>query len=270
MRAVGEGDPDAERRGARRHAPPAAFYADINDGSPWGVGWLNNPVNPRYPADRNPFLETFYHDAAEPQKWPYPEKVMGWAGHPVELIETPGELVSGYRAAWWLTNADRANVRPPVHQFCDESNQCYWPNGHLEPDAPGLEDEPAGPCAHKNSDNQYDLKCWYHQRTQWIDDCRCIVPGTDPLCSSAIDDQMAGVGLMVDNVERAIRAKAPNASRHCAPQASPSTSPSPTVSSSRTASATPTTTSTESRSPPTVTTTSTPSTTPAPCASSWT
>jgi hypothetical protein len=94
VRAVGDGDPDAERRGARRHAPPAAFYADINDGSPWGVGWLNNPVNPRYPADRNPFLET-----------------------------------------------------------------------------------------------------------------NCIMPGTDPLCSSAIDDQMAGVGLMVDNVERVIRAR---------------------------------------------------------------
>ncbi|MFF4625312.1 hypothetical protein [Nonomuraea jabiensis] len=206
----------------------SGFYADTHDGSPWGVGWLNNPVNPRYPADRNPFLETGYADAAEPQKWPYPEKVMGWAGHPVEIVETPGNLVHGYRPAWWLTDADRANVRPPVHQFCDESNQCYWPDGHFVPDAPGLEGEPAGPCAHKNSDGKYDLKCWYHQRTQWIDDCQSTCgrellrfdPGYayqedatsyPPACNLS---GLPSGALVVDNLPPSVPSIRPN----CAPQ----------------------------------------------------
>ncbi|WP_433438267.1 hypothetical protein [Nonomuraea sp. CA-141351] len=204
----------------------SGFYPDTHNGSPWGVGWLNNPVNPRYPADRNPFLETSYADAAQPQNWPYPEKVMGWAGHPIELIETPGTLVHGYRAAWWLTDADRANVRPPVHQFCDESNQCYWPDGHFDPNEPGLEDEPAGPCAHQNSVGQYDLKCWYHQRAQWIDDCQSTCgrellrfdPGyayQDDATSYAPNCGLAGLpsgALIVDNLPTGVPSVRPSCS----------------------------------------------------------
>ncbi|WP_143590899.1 SGNH/GDSL hydrolase family protein [Thermoactinospora rubra] len=206
----------------------SGFHPNTHDGSPWGVGWFNNPVNPRYPADRNPFLETSYADAAEPQKWPYPEKVMGWAGHPIELIETPGNLVHGYRAAWWLTEADRTNVRPPVHQFCDESNQCYWPEGHFEPDAPGLEGEPAGPCAHKDSNGKYDLKCWYHQRSQWIDDCQTTCgrellrfdpgyPYQEDATSYAPNCGLTGLpqgALIVDNLHSSVPSVRPN----CDPQ----------------------------------------------------
>jgi hypothetical protein len=149
----------------------SGFYPDKGDGQPWGVGWLNNPVNPRYPADRQPFLEMTYEDAAHPQHWPYPEKVMGWAGHPIELIETPGNLVHGYRAAWWLTDNDRANVKPPLTLFCDASNQCH-PNETHVPNAPDVIGEPAGPCAHKNGAGLYDLKCWYHQPATWKPNCQ--------------------------------------------------------------------------------------------------
>ncbi|NGY62225.1 SGNH/GDSL hydrolase family protein [Lentzea sp. NEAU-D13] len=152
----------------------SGFYpqssAGQNDGA-WGVGWLNNPVNPRYPADRDSFLETSYADAAEPQKWPYPEKVMGWAGHPIEIPESPGVMVHGYRAAWWLTDNDRYNVRPAPWQFCDQSNQCD-PNALVVPDAPDVIGEPAGPCKHRNANGKYDLKCWYHQSNTWKDDCQ--------------------------------------------------------------------------------------------------
>ncbi|MFE9747176.1 GDSL-type esterase/lipase family protein [Saccharothrix saharensis] len=135
----------------------------------WGVGWSNNPVNPNYPANRRPFLEYSYGDAAHPQDWPYPEKVMGWAGHPVEVLESPGKLVQGYRAAWWnggddLGPANRARVKPPVAQFCDASNDCV-------PGQPVTPGTPAGPCGHRDSAGQYDYKCWYHQPSTWKADC---------------------------------------------------------------------------------------------------
>jgi hypothetical protein len=55
--------------------------AAANNGA-WGVGWLNNPANPVYPANRDPFLRDSYGDASVPSHWSYEEKVMGW-------IETP-------------------------------------------------------------------------------------------------------------------------------------------------------------------------------------
>lgn len=151
----------------------SGFYpqsAAGQNGGAWGVGWLNNPVNPRYPANRLAFLDSSYSDAAHPQDWPYPEKVMGWAGHPIELIETPGNLVHGYRAAWWTTGENRTKVKPPVTQFCDSTNNCV-PGALYTPDDPEVIGEPAGPCAHKNSAGKYDLKCWYHQPNTWRPNC---------------------------------------------------------------------------------------------------
>ncbi|MFI7232571.1 hypothetical protein ACIBO5_56110 [Nonomuraea angiospora] len=138
--------------------------------NPWGLGWLNNPVNPRYPADRPPFMETSYADAAHPQHWPYPEKVLGFAGHPIELIESPGTLVYSHLYAWWNSNQDRYNVKPPVVQFCTASNDCY-PGASHTPNDPEVIGEPAGPCAHKNALGQYDLKCWWHQASTWKANC---------------------------------------------------------------------------------------------------
>nr|WP_166640448.1 hypothetical protein [Amycolatopsis sp. SID8362] len=148
----------------------SGFHANPGDGQPWGLGWLNNPVNPRYPGDRAPFMEQSYNDASHPQDWPYPEKVLGFAGHPIELIETPGTLVHNFRPAWWLSDADRYNVKPPVSQFCDSSNQCV-PGEEFPPEADEVLGEPAGPCAHKNGAGQYDLKCWYHQPNTWKANC---------------------------------------------------------------------------------------------------
>jgi hypothetical protein len=201
----------------------SGFHA--NTGGPWGVGWLNNPINPRYPADRQPFLEMTYADAAEPQKWPYPEKVMGWAGHPIELIETPGNLVPGYRAAWWLTVGDRANVKPPSRVFCDATNDCY-PDELFDPNEPGLEGEPAGPCAHRNSAGQYDLKCWYHRSATWIGDCQSYCgretlrfdpgyPYQEDATSYAPNCGLTGLpgnALVVDNLSRSIPSVRPNCS----------------------------------------------------------
>ncbi|MEH1130251.1 endonuclease/exonuclease/phosphatase family protein [Micromonospora sp. CPCC 206061] len=157
--------------------PPSEAPAN---GGAWGVGWANNPANPRYPANRGAFLEKDdmtddYADAAHPQDWPYPEKVMGWAGHPVEVLEAPDVLVAGYRAAWWNGGVaegplNRHTVSPPHDQFCNVSNNCEWSAKHL-PDAPEVIGEPAGPCAHRNTAGRYDLKCWYHEPATWKPDC---------------------------------------------------------------------------------------------------
>ncbi|MFI0715618.1 hypothetical protein ACH4SK_34340 [Streptomyces inhibens] len=57
--------------------------------------------------------------------WPYQEKVLGWAGHPIEGLEAPGKLVVGFRPAWWVTEKDRSDVKPPEEMFCNTTvNSC--------------------------------------------------------------------------------------------------------------------------------------------------
>jgi hypothetical protein len=144
----------------------SGFHPDRGDGSPWGVGWGNNPINPRYDQQRRPFMEFSYEDARTPQRWPYPEKIMGWAGHPVEINETPTKVVPGYNYAWWITAAERVRVKPPMDLFCDDSNNCD-PSASVQPNDPDVAEEPPGPCLHKNANNLYDLRCWYHRSAQW-------------------------------------------------------------------------------------------------------
>ncbi|HEX6470883.1 MAG TPA: hypothetical protein VF069_17420 [Streptosporangiaceae bacterium] len=141
------------------------LHPNPGNGDPWGVGWLNNPVNPIYPPTREPFLDGTYADASHPQDWPYEEKVLGWAGHPIATLDG-----AGYRAAWWDSVADRTAVKPPVPEFCDDSNDCH-PGLSFPPTDPKVSDQPAGPCAHKNSAGQYDLQCYYHEANAWKADC---------------------------------------------------------------------------------------------------
>ncbi|MEV4214503.1 hypothetical protein [Micromonospora sp. NPDC049662] len=147
------------------------FYAPQGStDEPWGVGWANNPANPRYPANRKAFLEETYDDARHPSQWPYPEKIMGWAGHPLNAIEKPDTYTDGYRYAWWSTNDGRARVKPHLQTFCDQSNDCYYGN-NLPPTAPDVIDEPAGPCHHVNVIGERDLKCWYNRSADWKPGC---------------------------------------------------------------------------------------------------
>lgn len=153
----------------------SGFHPNKGDGSPWGVGWHNNPANPHYPANRAAFLDTTMADAAHPQDWPYQEKVLGFAGHPIELPEAPNTYVAAFRPAQWNGGAvngpiNRTKVKPPTNLFCDSTNDCV-PGAAYPPDAPEVRDEPPGPCAHRNSSGQYDLKCWYHRPVIWKPDC---------------------------------------------------------------------------------------------------
>lgn len=126
--------------------------ADEGTNGNWGLGWYNNPANPVYPASRLSFMNTDVDplaakDAAQPQKWPYEEKVMGWAAWSIDTGHSyatsgrqdwPGESgfsSAGFRPAYWNGTADpytmpgsatynRAHVSPPLDTFCNTQNNC--------------------------------------------------------------------------------------------------------------------------------------------------
>lgn len=134
----------------------SGFHPKQGDGSPWGLGWLNNPANPIYPANRSFFNED-PHDPAHPQDWPYPEKVIGFAAYSIAKIDGPG-----FRPAWWVSGDARERAKPPIYAFCYmEKNDCD-PGGSYVPDHPDVDDQPAGPCAHQDAAGLYDLRCWWH------------------------------------------------------------------------------------------------------------
>ncbi|WLW52098.1 hypothetical protein [Streptomyces sp. YU58] len=156
----------------------SGFYDKPDSAGHWGVGWTNNPANPLWKANRVPFLQSAtnpagddYSHAAHPQDWPYQEKVIGWAARPISAMFAPGDFQAGYRPAWWTTNADRSNAKPPVDLFCNASNYCVPSKiGDNDSNDPGL-----GACTldSGNSDtNPHWLHCWWHEKItkeQWKD-----------------------------------------------------------------------------------------------------
>jgi hypothetical protein len=146
------------------HAP-----GEAGSNGAYGLGWLNNPINPRYPA-RHAFGSN-PHDFATPQQWPYEEKVLGFASYPPSGYESPANpSVPFFRAAWWNT-VDQRNASVPDHKlFCTTANNCDTNTSQL-PTAPEVVGEPAGPCQHTNSVGQYDLKCFVHSPVVWNPEC---------------------------------------------------------------------------------------------------
>lgn len=148
-----------------------------------GLGWGNNPANPQYDPNRQPFGED-PHDFARPQFWPYPEKVMGFAANPPWGLEDENTEVPFFRPANWDggdgpvstpgTGAyNRHKVKPDRFLFCTSANQCV-PGGLFTPTDPDVDDDPlrdTGPCAHQNAAGQYDLRCWWHDAATWKTDC---------------------------------------------------------------------------------------------------
>ncbi|WP_188273459.1 hypothetical protein [Streptomyces sp. CBMA152] len=108
-----------------------------DDASAWGLGWANNPANPKYPADRGAFLDNnHYADAAKPQNWAYEEKVMGWGAFPIDTGHSYDDNgnpnkgnTHGFSSAWWSNAMERtSSVKPPLSAFCDTTNGCDWAN----------------------------------------------------------------------------------------------------------------------------------------------
>ncbi|WP_229924859.1 SGNH/GDSL hydrolase family protein [Streptomyces sulfonofaciens] len=144
--------------------------AGSNSGK-WGLGWTNNPANPLWKENRTPFLENAaggddYSHAAHPQDWPYEEKVVGWAARPISAMFGPGDFQPGYRAAWWTTNLDRTNAKPPIGLFCDSSNDCD--PSKISTDA--TNNTGGGPCllpGDPDESNPLYLKCWFTKAATW-------------------------------------------------------------------------------------------------------
>jgi hypothetical protein len=134
-----------------------------NTGGNWGVGWVNNPINPIYAPSRTPFLEYSSSDASHPQEWPYPEKVMGFAAWSLTLSENqvanpstrsnPTTYVAGFRLAWWNLAEYRTSVKPPTTAFCSlAANNCNPATGscNLDHSNAGGTKMPAGRAAHRD------------------------------------------------------------------------------------------------------------------------
>ncbi|WP_254407224.1 NocE [Streptomyces sp. GMY02] len=144
--------------------------AGSNSGK-WGLGWTNNPANPLWKENRTPFLENAsgaddYSHAANPQYWPYQEKVIGWAARPISAMFKPGDFQAGYRAAWWNTNAYRTTAKPPIAAFCDTSNDCDA--SKISGDA--TNNTGGGPCLLPGDPSESDplyLKCWFTKPVTW-------------------------------------------------------------------------------------------------------
>ncbi|WP_103513201.1 SGNH/GDSL hydrolase family protein [Streptomyces sp. SM13] len=152
----------------------AGYYpkaAAGSNGGKWGVGWTNNPANPLWKENRTPFLENAsgaddYSHAANPQHWPYQEKVIGWAARPISAMFKPGDMQAGYRPAWWNSNQYRTSAKPPIALFCDESNDCD--NSKINEGSSNQTGN--GPCTLPGDPNESDplyLKCWWHKSVEW-------------------------------------------------------------------------------------------------------
>ncbi|MFD5627156.1 hypothetical protein [Streptomyces sp. NPDC127072] len=156
----------------------SGFHPNAGDGSPWGLGWANNPANPEWDAGRLPFMENAAGGedasaAARPQNWPYQEKVLGFAAHPPSFLESPGVMVPAFRPATWNgTSAavtvqgsalyNRARLKAPEAAFCDSSNNC---DPSRISDGSSNDSAASGPCGRE------DFQCWWNKPVTWKTDC---------------------------------------------------------------------------------------------------
>ena len=119
----------------------------------WGVGWSNNPLNPVYPPNRDPYLKDSYADAAHPGNWPYQERVLGWMASPLIRYGSQAYATPTY-------NGGSAWVQPaPFGTFCTLAGNKCDPN-NLNTTTPS-----AGHCTLS------DFECWWHSPATWIPNC---------------------------------------------------------------------------------------------------
>ena len=138
----------------------SGIYAMSAPDSPHGVGWLNNPANPYYDPGRSPFLRETYADAATPYKWPYRERVLGWA-------RTPQLTYKGEPAY--------TGIAPPPTGTYDEDYQpdpfslCVMAVNKCDPNN-AVPDDPSTPVDEHRTHSYCtdpDRVCWWHGPAMW-------------------------------------------------------------------------------------------------------
>jgi hypothetical protein len=111
-----------------------AYNSGLHPGpnSPWGLGWLNNPINPIYPPGRAPFLQTSYADASHPADWPYQERVFGWMGVPLGGGQPDYQPAAQYpllpaSSAFCSLSVNDCDPSDTANGFCQRSDsECWW------------------------------------------------------------------------------------------------------------------------------------------------
>lgn len=171
----------------------SGFHAQVT-GSPWGLGWTNNPQNADYDPARTPFLRVTYADAAHPADWPYQERVIGFMESP--LLDYKGR--SSYAKP---TNIARGGLLAlPGHDaFCVVSaNEC-------SPTYVNAADPTKSYCMRD------DRKCWWNQPVTHVDcSANCTTsaftyaiadpePATDPNYLPACSSTLPSGSIVVDN-----------------------------------------------------------------------
>jgi hypothetical protein len=125
----------------------SGVYTDSSqNGGHTGVGWLNNPANPTYKADRQPFLRASYADAATPGDWPYQERVMGWA----ETPQLTYNAAPSYSKPHFFNNVS-LHLDTNYFRYCTQANNCT-PN-----------DDPE----HIDACPSEDSTCWFNGSVDW-------------------------------------------------------------------------------------------------------
>jgi hypothetical protein len=120
----------------------------------FGLGWLNNPANPDYTPARAGFMRHTTADAETPNKWSYPERIMGWAETPQKKDGNPTyvEPTYGTAADYYYRVSDLSNhyglAIPGLWTFCSASFGCS---------------QAANGCPAVNS------SCWWHGHADFAD-----------------------------------------------------------------------------------------------------
>ncbi|MEY9933781.1 hypothetical protein ABH926_008443 [Catenulispora sp. GP43] len=126
----------------------------------WGLGWFNNPANPRYPSDRGIFSNSAA-DTKVPNHWPYQELVMGWAYSPVPRYDyAKGVWGPAYLAAYNAHSV--APLYAPSMEFCSTAGDKCTPDAAADVNGKA---NTAGLC---QAPNGY---CWWHSAATWAQNC---------------------------------------------------------------------------------------------------
>jgi hypothetical protein len=183
----------------------SGLHADDGAGNS-GLGWVNNPINPNYPADRESYLSSNYnYDVSHPSQWPYQEKVLGYADYGLYRWSFVDQLTE---SAFKTASFGGPPNLPARTAFCTSGNHC---NAGAAPN----------PCQLGGSLEDH---CWWHTPITWAQACAASCgtenltypPGAAPPGYPGLPPHYAAncsapVGVIVDDVS----ADAPAARGEC-------------------------------------------------------
>ncbi|HEX6675815.1 MAG TPA: SGNH/GDSL hydrolase family protein [Actinomycetes bacterium] len=202
---------DAEFGNTTGCSPGPSCTDNGGAGGNWGLGWANNPANPDYPQDRDPFLQVTYDDAKHPNSWSYPERVIGWAYTPLQRYDW---IAKTWGPAYAPPSSELgAAATPPFATFCQPGvNHCTY---GATTDGGG---NAAGLCALSN------FHCWWNRPATWETNCahRCgttlpvypdvgsrPAPPGNPYPADCDARRLPGGAVIVDDVLDSVRSPVP-------------------------------------------------------------